>query len=97
MAVNGCSRGAIQDNPASKIIVGGIGILLIVSGLIFGVIALVRTKKCGREGIFGKAVAGVCINGLFVAAMLISIHMLTKFYVEWSNDVQKQKQIQRPW
>ena len=87
----------IRRNHVSMIIVGSINNLLLVSGFILGVIALYRTKKCGREGIFGKAIAGVCINGLFVAAILISIHMLTKFTIQLENDRQKQRQIQRPW
>jgi hypothetical protein len=98
MAVSGCSREAVRSgNRVSMMIVGGMGILLIVSGFIFGVIALYRTKKCGAEGIFGKAIAGVCINGFFIVTMLISFHVLTKYYVEWENDVQRQKQIQRTW
>jgi hypothetical protein len=87
----------IRRNHVSMIIVGSINNLLLVSGFILGVIALYRTKKCGREGIFGKAIAGVCINGLFIAAILISIHMLTKFTIQLENDRQKQRQIQRPW
>lgn len=97
MAVTGLSREAVRGNRVAMIIVGGTNILLIVSGFILGVIALVRTKKCGREGIFGKAITGVCINGFFIAAMLISFHMLTKFAIELANDRQRQRQMQRPW
>jgi len=97
MAVNGCSREAVRGNRVGMMIVGGTGILFIVSGFILGVIALVRTKKCGREGIFGKAIAGVCINGLFIALMLIGFHGFTKNYIELENDRQRQRQIQRPW
>ena len=91
------SREAVRGNRIGMMIVSGTINLLFVSGLILGVIALVRTKKCGREGIFGKAIAGVCINGLFIAAILISIHFLTKFAIELANDRQRQRQIQRPW
>jgi hypothetical protein len=98
MAVSGFSREAVRSgNRVSMMIVGCTGILLIVSGFILGVIALVRTKKCGGEGIFGKAAWGVCINGFFIVSMLVSFHVLTKYYVEWENDVQRQRQIQRPW
>jgi len=97
MGVNGCSRGALQDNPVSMMIVGGMGVLLIVSGFILGVIALGRTKKCGAEGIFGKAAWGVCINGFFIVSMLLSIHLLTKYYIRLENERQKQRQIQRAW
>jgi len=97
MAVAGFSREAVRGSRVAMIIVGGTNILLIVSGFILGVIALVRTKKCGGEGVFGKAIAGVCINGFFIAAMLVSIHVLTKYYIELENDRQRQRQIQRPW
>lgn len=47
--------------------------LIIISGFILGIVALVSTKKYGRRGIFCKAVAGTCINGLLVLLMLMSI------------------------
>jgi hypothetical protein len=97
MGVSGFTREAVRGNPVGKMIVGSTGILLIVSGFIFGVIALVRTRKCGREGIFAKAITGVCINGLFIALMLIGIHTFTKYYIELMNDRQRQRTIQRPW
>jgi len=59
---------------------GGIGLitivrllpmLLIISGLVFGIIALVATKRHGRKGIFGKALTGICINGLLVLLMFV--------------------------
>jgi len=97
MVLNWFSRDEVRRNRGSMLIVGGICMLLIVSGFILGVIALVRTKKCGREGIFGKAITGVCINGLYIAAILVGFHMLTKFAIDLENDRQRQRQIQRPW
>jgi tetratricopeptide (TPR) repeat protein len=47
--------------------------LLIISGLVFGIIALVATKRYGRKGIFGKALTGTCINGLLVLLMFVII------------------------
>jgi hypothetical protein len=97
IALNWFCRDAVRDSRVGMLIVGSITDVLVVSGFILGIIALVRTKKCGREGIFGKAIAGVCINGLLIAAILITVHVLTKFYIERTNDQQKQRQIQRPW
>jgi hypothetical protein len=97
MGVTWFSRGAVRDNRIGTLILGSIIDLLIVSGFILGVIALVRTKKCGREGIFGKAIAGVCINGLFIVGILITLHLLTKYSIELENGRQRQRQIQRPW
>ena len=87
----------VRRNHVSMMIVGSITNLLLVSGFILGVIALYRTKKCGREGIFGKAIAGVCINGLFIAGILITLHLLTKYSIDLANERQKQRTIQRPW
>jgi hypothetical protein len=97
MALSGFCREEVRRNHVSMMIVGSINTLLLLSGFILGVIALYRTKKCGREGIFGKAIVGVCINGLFIAAILISIQFLTKYYIELTNERQKQRTIQRPW
>jgi hypothetical protein len=97
MALSGFCRDEVRRNHVSLMIVGSITNLLLLSGFILGVIALYRTRKCGREGIFGKAIVGVCINGLFIALILISIQFLTKRYIELTNERQKQRTIQRPW
>jgi hypothetical protein len=97
IALNWFTREAVRGNPVGKMIVGCTVTLLIISGFILGVIALLRTKKCGNEGILGKAIAGVCINGLFIAAMLIGFHVFTKMYIERTNERQRQRQIQRTW
>jgi hypothetical protein len=97
MAITWFGGEEIRRNHVSMMIVGSINNVLLVSGFILGVIALYRTKKCGREGIFGKAIVGVCINGLFIAAILISIQFFTKRYIELTNDRQKQRKIQSPW
>ena len=87
----------VHRNPIARVIVGCTADILIVSGFILGVIALLRTRKCGREGIFGKAIAGVCLNGLVIAVLLIAFHVITKNYIERTNDRQRQRTIQRPW
>lgn len=97
MAIAWFTREGVRDKSISVMIVGSIVDLLIVSGFILGIIALVRTKKCGREGIFGKAIVGVCINGLFIVGILLTLHLLTKYSIQLTNDRQRQRQIQRPW
>ena len=47
--------------------------LLILLGLILGIIALVATKRLSRQGIFGRAVAGICIAGAIILFTLLSI------------------------
>lgn len=69
-------------------------IVLIISGLVLGIVALVSTKKHGRAGIFGWAIAGTCINGLLVFVMLISIPSQIKA-AERAKDRQRQRMEQR--
>ena len=71
-------------------ILGCTAILLILAGFVLGIVALVQTKKHGKEGIFGKAIAGVCVNGLLIALMLISIPGLIKA-VERAKEKQRQR------
>lgn len=60
------------------IVLGLTSMLLIISGLVLGIVALIATKRQGRAGIFGKALAGTLINGLLVLAMLSGIPGLIK-------------------
>jgi hypothetical protein len=56
----------------------GICVLLLpILGFIFGIAALVATKRHGRKGIFGWAVAGTVICSvylLFVALLIVIVH-----------------------
>jgi hypothetical protein len=60
-----------------------IDLLLIISGLVFGIIALVATKRHGRKGILGKALIGTCVNGLIV---LLAVPILL-FFVIWPQAI----------
>jgi ABC-type molybdate transport system permease subunit len=62
-----------QPMPMVKMITGGLSVLLIVLGFVFGIVALVGMRRHGRQGIMGRAIAGVCINGLLIAVMVASI------------------------
>ena len=68
----------VRGNRPAMIILGLTSMLLIISGLVLGVVALVATKRHGRAGIFGKALAGTLINGFLVVAMVASIPGLMK-------------------
>ena len=39
-------------------------VIAIVVGIILGILAIALTKKHERTGVFGKALVGICINGL---------------------------------
>jgi uncharacterized protein YegJ (DUF2314 family) len=63
----------VRGNHIAMIVLGLSSTLLIIAGLILGIVALVVTKRHGREGIFRKALTGTCINGLLVLMMVIGI------------------------
>jgi len=73
---------------------GGLQMLLIISGFVLGAAALAGAKRRGGVRVFGMAVAGTCINGLLVLAMLIAIPGLMKA-IERAKTLQKQKTEQR--
>jgi len=56
----------MEGNRIGRIILGSISTLLLIAGFIFGITALVATKRHGRAGILGKALAGALLNGFFV-------------------------------
>ncbi|EEF60872.1 hypothetical protein Cflav_PD4041 [Pedosphaera parvula Ellin514] len=74
----------------AMMVFGLLQMLMIISGLVLGIIALIATKRHGREGIFGKAITGTCINGLLVLVMLLCIPGLMKA-VERAKALQKQR------
>ena len=84
----------VRGERLAMMLLGALQMLLIISGLILGVAALMATKRHGRAGIFGMAMAGTCINGLLVLAMLIAIPGLMKA-IERAKALQKQKTEQR--
>ena len=68
----------VRGNRIAVIVLSLTSMFLIIAGLVLGIAALVATKRHGRAGIFGKALAGTCINALLVLAMLISIPVWMK-------------------
>jgi hypothetical protein len=91
IALNWFSREAVRGNRIGMMIVGCTVILLILSGFVLGIVALVQMKKDGREGVLGKAIAGVCINGLLIALMLVAIPVFI-LAVEHAKEIQRQRQ-----
>jgi len=51
-------------------IVGGITMLLVPTGCILGIIALVGMKNVGTQGILERAVVGVVLSGLIIVSIL---------------------------
>ena len=63
----------VHGTRTAMIVLGLTSTLLIFAGLIFGIVALIATRQHGREGIFGRALAGTIINGLFVLLIPIAV------------------------
>src|SRR5262245_20229210 len=84
----------VQGNRWAMLILGLTSILFIVLGLVFGILALVATRRHGRQGIFGTAIAGTCICGLLTLLMLISIPGLIRA-AERAKAMQRQQMEQR--
>ena len=63
-------------------VIGMLPLVLILVGLVLGIIALVQTGRYGRKGIFGKALAGVCLNSLLLVAITVGpvlyAHIVTR-------------------
>ena len=84
-----------RDNPWSMMILGLTSLLLIELGFVFGIVALVRTKRHGRQGILGKAIAGTCICGILTLLMLVSIPGLMKAAERAKEAAKRGKAMQR--
>jgi hypothetical protein len=57
-------------NQTDMIILGSLSTLLVTVGFIFGIAALAGTRQYDPEGVLGKAITGIFINGVFVVGML---------------------------
>ena len=83
-----------QLPPLAAIIVGSISIVLILLGFIFGIIGLLGVRRYGKKGILGRSIAGICINGILIALMVISIPMYKRM-AERAKEIQQQKSEQQ--
>ena len=76
------------------IVLGATSALLILAGFVLGIVALIGTKKHGKKGIFGRAIAGICINGVIILLMLIAIPSFIKA-AQRAKETQQQRMEQR--
>jgi len=84
----------VQGNRISMIVLGGTSIVLILAGFVCGIVALIGTKKHGKKGIFGRAIAGICINGIIILLMLIAIPSFIKA-AQRAKEMQQQRMEQQ--
>jgi len=54
---------------AVKLLSGGVGVLLVLTGLVLAIVALCCVSRHGSRGILGRGLAGLAINGLLVLAL----------------------------
>jgi ABC-type molybdate transport system permease subunit len=83
-----------QSPPLVSIIVGSVNVVLILLGFVFGIIALVGVRRYGKKGILGRSIAGICINGILITLMIISIPRYKRMS-EHAKEIQKQKMEQQ--
>lgn len=83
-----------QLSPLAHIIVGSLSIILILLGFIFGIIGLVGVRRHGKRGILGRSIAGICINGILIGLMIISIPMYKRMS-DRAREIQRHKMEQQ--
>jgi len=68
--------GHVKFNASEMIVVGLLSMLLILSGFVSGILALVLAKRNQRKGIFGKAIVGLCLNCLLLLLIIFPAFLL---------------------
>src|SRR5262245_10032261 len=66
LAVYLFGRGALSGSPPGMLVLGAGCSLVIAAGFIFAVVAFFAPKS-EKTGTKGKAIAGICINGLLIS------------------------------
>ena len=77
-------RRALSGSPVGMLVLGAVCSLVIAGGFIFGVVAFFAPRG-GKTGITGKAVAGICINGLLLSFAILSIFTRQKVAASGNN------------
>lgn len=69
IAVRAANQG---DEPprVTQVILGGFSVLLIGLGLVFAIVALASIPRYGKQGLLGRGIAGLILNGLLIALFL---------------------------
>jgi hypothetical protein len=67
--VLGClTRRNRDENPDVGVVIAYINLALVVAGFVLGIVALVSMRRYGPQRILGRAIVGVLLNGLALAA-----------------------------
>ena len=65
--------GINNKDVTMTIVIGVVNLILILAGFFLGIAALISIRRYGSKGILGRAIGGVCLNGLFLLAGLIAL------------------------
>jgi hypothetical protein len=84
IAINLVGHRALSGSPAGKLVLGTVCSLFIVGGLILGVLGFFA-RKGEEQGTRGKAIAGICINGLLISFAILSIFTHQKVAARGNN------------
>ena len=100
IAVNAAVRAMRQGSsapidPQIGMLVGLVSLGLIVLGLIFGIVALAGMRTHGRQGIFGRAVIGILLNGLLLGLVVVGFISSAKKAKDRAKTNQSFNQVQR--
>lgn len=79
---------------SAQIFFSFVNFVITIFGLVLGIMALVATKRLGRTGIFGKALAGTCINGLLVLLFLLHFPRLV-WAVKMKSALERNQAVER--
>ena len=77
-------RRALSGSPVGMLVLGAVCSLVIAGGFVLGVFAFFAPTG-GKTGITGKAVAGICINGLLLSFAILSIFTRQKAAARGDN------------
>jgi hypothetical protein len=75
-----------------KIVVGGIGALLVLAGFVLAIVALSLMTRVGRRGILGFALAGLILNASVVALGVIPLVLKVRNRMKAEMNLQKSMQ-----
>ena len=84
IAVHLFGRRALSGSAVGMFVLAAICSLIIVGGFIFGVAAFLAPKG-EPKGAMGKAIAGICINGLLICLAIITLFTRQKVAASGTN------------
>lgn len=84
-----------RTRPTTIVVIGLLPILLILSGLALGIIAMVQVKRHEQRSEFGMALAGVCINALLLALLAVGPFLLPRIILGKNHPTTPQAKLDR--